>query len=94
MGLMKIKVGLEKNVKNQKKHRPKTNEPIECSVCGATFTERQSLSKHTEVKHGDVINFPCDECGQLFPRKSKNCSQHFSRTCSLCEKVFFLAEVF
>ena len=32
-----------------KNHRPKTNEPIVCSVCGAKFTERQSLSKHTEL---------------------------------------------
>ena len=51
---------------------------IICSVCGANFNHQSSLRKHTEVRHGDVINFPCDECGQMFPRRSKKCSQQSS----------------
>ena len=46
------------------KLKHKINESIICSVCGATFTQRTSLIRHTEVKHGDVNNFPCNECGQ------------------------------
>ena len=94
MLMKKKKLVRGKNIINQKFIELK-----QMNVLYAVYVElnlqkkKQSLSKHTEVMHGDIINFPCDECGQLFPRKSKNCSQHFSQTCSLCERVFFSRSV-
>ena len=68
--------------------KPYSSDSVVCSVCGATFTKPQCLVRHTENKHRDVISFPCNECGKLFPWQSKNCSRHFSRVCSLCSKIF------
>ena len=64
------------------KHRPKTNEIHVYSACEAKFKAWTSLSRHTEIKHSNVINFPCKECGKLFARMSRK--QHLSKTCSLC----------
>ena len=50
------------NIKTQYNHNTKDN--LVCSVCGAIFTVRISLKRRNEIRHGDVINFSCNECGQ------------------------------
>ena len=53
------------------KHTPKINDSLVCSECGVKYKAWISLSRHAEIRHIDVINFPCKECGKLFARRSK-----------------------
>ena len=66
----------------------KENGIFVCRVCGENFKSWVGIRSHTKKRHSDVTRFTCNECGQLFPRKSKKCYQHINRTCRFCSKVF------
>ena len=56
-----------------------------CTVCDSTHETRKMGQKHVNNNHRD---FSCSKCGQLFPWKCENCSQHAKRACYICPKMF------
>ena len=67
--------------------------PHRCSMCGKTFTTKDTLNKHLTV-HSTERQYKCGECGKLFKRIShvrehlKVHSNDRPYVCNMCNKTF------
>ncbi len=50
---------------------------VRCEECGQGFTQKSSLSRHTQAYH-QLLKFDCCECGAKFTRKD-SLTRHFKK---------------
>ncbi len=67
---------------------------IQCEVCGATFSKRANLVRHTKTVHNNVKPFICETCGSKFGLKAdlqrhmRNIHEKRAFCCRTCGKSF------
>ena len=68
----------------------KAKDPIKCSYCPKTFTQKTNWLEHEKVLHEEVYNFKCEDCGRKFfgecKYKTHRQEIHDKVRCNICGK--------
>lgn len=66
---------VEKKIQSDAKHTERESKKVKevmksnrCEICGATFSVKQGLLRHEQLKHADQMNFKCEQCNKRFMR--------------------------
>lgn len=57
-----------KHTENESKKVKEMMKGNRCEICGATFSVKQGLLRHEQLKHADRMNFKCEQCNKRFMR--------------------------